>query len=207
MPAFVAATSCTTGATTCTTGTNPTNGDSLITFVASNSTGATITVADGEGTGNTYTLDGSVQGGSIQGKVYHAFAVTGSGAYTITVTGATTPAIEIIEVSGITAKETLASGTNPSTTNGGVSPATPASMTTNDANVILLDFYGDIGGGTTTIAQVDGTFTSRGTDCTNGGSCFIAAIGTKVVTSTGTFSDGWTISSPSSNIAMLAAYK
>lgn len=202
-PAFVNATSCTTGSASCTTGFSPTNGNRLYLWVVNDNVTTQIACSDGEGTGNTYTRDNTVDSNSnLRGSWFHSSSITGSGTYTITCTGTGANfAIHVIEVSGTTGTlASVSSGSNPSPANSaggcttGTSSVAPPSFTTTDANVILLDSFTDSGSQTfSSITQTDGSFTTRGTPCLNGLSCFIGAVGSRVVAATGTYSDGFTL--------------
>ena len=205
-PAFNSATSCTSGGTTCTTGT-VTAGHALVVLVGSNSTGATITVSDNHS--DTFTQDGAGDDNGIdfQAKAFHCFSVSTTATYTITIAGATTPTIYVLDVSNISALETVSVGANPSFAHGTSTTPNPSAFTTSDNNVILVDFFADVTGGTTTIAQTDTNYTTQGTPCTNGGSCFVSAVGTRIVSATGSYSDGWTLGTGSSWTALHVAYK
>jgi hypothetical protein len=197
----------TTGATSFTTGWSPANGNTLIVWVQNAAVGDVTSISDSEGTGNTYTKDANISSTDIHGTIFHCANISGSGTYTISVVGSTTPAIVVIEISGNRTLAAVSSGSNPSTSAGSTSPRTPASFTTTASPAILIDCVADDGGANpNNLGQVDGSFTTRQSNV-NGAAGFIGAVGTREVASTGTFSDGWTLSSPSKNLAILAAYK
>lgn len=213
-PAYVNSTICTTGAAACTTSFSPTNGNRLYVFAANDSQTSAVACSDGEGTGNTYTRDSDTLGNggaTIRGGWFHSSSLSGSGTYVITCTGTGVNfMIGVIEASGTTG--TLASvsaGTNPSTANPNTGTTnSPASFTTTDANVILVDGLADTGGATIVITQTDTSFTTRG-NCSTGASCFVGAIGTRIVSATGTYSDGWTLTTGvfAGSVGAHAAYK
>lgn len=195
-PSFVNSTTCTTGAAACTTGFSPANGDVLLVWAANDSTTTALTCSDAEGTGNTYTRDSDVsQTTLVRGSWFHTGAISGSGTYVITCTGTGANFfIGIIACHGcVGALASVGSGTNPSTASAGSGTTlSPASFTTLDANVILVDGFADVTGGTDVITQTDASFTTRGS-CASGASCFVGAIGTRVVSAAATYSDGWTL--------------
>lgn len=180
------------GATTYTTTWSPANGNTLVLWIYSNSN-TSFTVADGEGTGNTYVADGHIEDPTnpIGGRIFSCHGISGTGAYTFTVTGATTPAIAVLEVSGSRTLAGVGAGTNPSSAIGSTSPFTPSSFTTTDANVILFTCYGSLRGGAGTLAMVDGSFTIR-QSANDGSVAFVGGAATRIVTATGTFTGGWT---------------
>lgn len=211
-PSYVNSTTCSTGAAACTTGFSPANGDVLLVWAANDSATTALTCSDGEGTGNTYTRDSDTsQSTTIRGSWFHTGTISGSGTYTVTCTGTGANFfIGIIACNGCTgALASVSAGANPSTAsaNSGTTIA-PASMTTSNANVILVDGFTDLGGGNITITQTDASFTTRGS-CGTGGSCFLGAIGTRVVSSTAAYSDGFTLTvgSLSGAVGAHAAYK
>lgn len=181
-----------TGSTTFTTGWSPTNGNTLAIWVYSNSN-VSFTIADGEGTGNTYAADGHIEDPTnpIGGRLFSCHGISGTGTYTFTVTGATTPAIVVFEISGNRTLAGIGAGTNPSSAFGNTSPFTPSSFTTTDANVILLTCYGTIRGGVGTLGMVDGSFTIQ-QSANDGSTSFVGGVGTRIVTATGSYAGGWT---------------
>jgi hypothetical protein len=163
------------------------------------------------GGGNTYVIDGANVLGTgstaIVGNLMHVATVASTATITISCTG-TTPLVAAIQYSGGTgALDTASSGTNPSSATGSSSPLTPAAFTPTTAATILVDGYGDLGGGTVTLAQVDTNYTTQGS-CLTGATCFIGAIGTRVVSSSASYSDGYSFTgSGSGSISINAAYK
>ena len=197
-----------TGATAYTTSWSPVNGNTLIVWAVANSTTA-LTASDGEGTGNTYTVDGDITGSGFteRGRLFRAANISGSGAYTITIASGTTPLICVLEITGNRTLDTVSVGTNPTTAQGGsAGNMAPGSFTTTTANAILIDGFGSLTSNTATLSQTDGSFTTAAS-CLTGASCYVGAVGTRVVSATASYSDGWTATLNSDWVAVLAAYK
>ena len=201
----------TTGSTSFTLQTpNFVSGKTIILAVGS-AGNADFTCTDGEGTGNTYTADiNSINTGAtpdIRLKIFHVFAASTSGAVTITCSAATTPTWFAAQVSNITALEGTSAGTNPSAdiSNGNTNVA-PAGFTTFDANTIMFSFFADTTGSTIT-ATANNSFTERGTKCVTGASCFVSGFASREVTSTGAYTDGWTLSAATDRSGVFIAYK
>lgn len=197
-----------TGGGSLTTGWSPSNGNTLVVWSYANDSTTTHTCSDGEGTGNTYIPDGVITNGtSIVGRIFHAKNISGSGAYTITCTG-TTPVVTAIEYSGGSGDlDTTSSGSNPSSTTGSCGTCTPSAFTPTTAATILVDGFGSPTGATVTLVQVDTNYTIRAS-ALDGTSQFVGAIGTRVVSSSASYSDGWTMAPVfGAEIAINAAYK
>lgn len=186
---------------------NPANGNTLLVWVVTAST-ANITLSDGEGTGNTYTADADVTRTTVaRGKLFRCSNISGSGSYTLTVGGSpTTPLIVACEISGNRTLDTAAVGSNPSTFSGSSTSVNPTAFTTSTAATILVDMFGDTTGSTITISQTDATYTTR-QSANNGSTSFVGAFGTRAVSSTASYADGWTLSVGSDTVAVHAAYK
>ena len=205
-PAFVNASSCTSGSSTsCTTSWSPTAGNRLIVAAASNGS-TSFTCSDNHG--STYTLDGSVQYTTINlGEIFHSGAITTTGSYTITCAAATTPTIFIIEASNISGLDSVSSGTNPSTTSGDGTVISPGSMTLTSSSDLLVNFMASATGAADVPTQLDTNFAMAGTACGNGGSCYVSAAGYRVTSSAGAYTDGWNVSYVGGDyIAIFAAY-
>lgn len=192
---------------------SPTNGNTLIVWTLANDRTQTHTCSDGEGTGNTYTPDdpagGAILAGgaiSLVGRLFHAANVSGSGAYTITCTGAT-PAVAVIEISGNRSLDTVSAGANPSASASLSSPSTPTAFTPTTAATALIDGFGSVTGTTITLGQVGAGYTTN-SSCQDGSSCFGGAMGYRIVSSSASYSDGWTwTGTDQGQVAINAAYK
>lgn len=208
-PTFVNGGADFTGGGTYTTSWTPTNGNTLIVWTVAADTTTTHTCSDGEGTGNTYTADGAfTPGADLAGRIFHASNISGTGAYTITCNGAT-PLVSVIEISGNRSLAPPSVGNNPSM-NGNTSAGniTGLSVTPTTAATILIDgFASTTGSNLTSAVQVDSGFTTV-TTCLTGTTCFVGGIGYRVVSSSGTYTDGWTITGSDPGwVGVLAAYQ
>lgn len=189
---------------TVTTSFSPANGDTLLVWVVTAST-ASVTLADGQGTGNTYTADcdtGAGAGFGERGKLFRASNISGSGTYALTVTGGTTPLIAYIEISGNRTADVTCSVL----AQGAAGNLAPTGITTVTTNTILIDAMASLTGSTITLSQTDAGFTTR-QSALNGSTSFVGAVGTRVVSATGTYTDGWTATLNSDSVAVHIAYK
>lgn len=192
---------------------HPLAGNHLVVWSIADDRVTTHTCSDNAtGGSNTYVADGSIllPTGTTVGRIFHVKTISNSGASSLTITcTGTTPAVMAVEYSGGTGDlDTTSAGTNPSSTStdSSGSPQTPTAFTPTTAATILVDGYGSSTGSTITLSQVDGSFTTR-QSCLTGATCFVGAIGTRVVASSASYSDGWTTSGASGQLAILAAYK
>lgn len=187
-----------------------TAGNHLVVWTVANDTTTTHTCSN-NGTANTYVPDATQSGAAatnIVGRIMHVKTLAASATITITCTG-TTPLVAAVEYSGGTGDlDTTASGTNPSTVAvNGSGAVTPAAFTPTTAATILVNGYSTLAGGTITLSQVDGSYTTRAS-CLTGASCFVGGIGTRVVASAASYTDGWTNNDGNSGkIGVNAAYK
>lgn len=187
-----------------------TAGNHLVVWTVANdrTTGHTCS---NNGTANTYVTDSAnilgAASNAIIGNLAHVKTLAASATITITCTG-TTPFVTAEEYSGGTGDlDTTSAGTSPSSSNSTTSPSTPSAFTPTTAATILVNGFGSISGGTITLTQVDGSYTTRAS-CLTGASCFVGAIGSRVVGSAASYSDGWTWSgTDQGQIAVNAAYK
>jgi hypothetical protein len=164
------------------------------------------------GTANTYVDDGYVlatgAGINLVGHLFHIKSLAATASITITCTG-TTPVVTAIQYSGGTGDlDSVSAGANPSF----LSPAdnattvTPSALTPSIAAILLINGYASLSGVSVTMTQIDSNFTTRASS-TNGATYFVGAIGSRVVTASASYSDGWTIVNPNDQVAVLAAYK
>lgn len=200
------------GATTqpCTTSFSPTNGNTII-VVAWHDTTSTITAADGEGTGNTYTNDLDVTQASIpvlRIAVLRASNVSGSGAYTVTITSGASSftALEIIEYSGITNSSPIDVSCSPTCGNNiGSANPDPGNLTTTNANDVLISGFGENTGATSTLTTpASYTLVASSGD---GSVDFVGGVADRIVAATSTYSAAWTYSNAGSWAAIHIAYK
>lgn len=184
-----------------------TAGNHLIVYTLANDRTTGHSCSDGS---NTYVHDLTdslgLTGDALIQNLFHVKTLASTTTITVSCTG-TTPIVAAIQYSGGTGDlDAAASGTNPSANAGNSIPVTVTALTPTTAATILVDFYGDLSGGTITLSQTDTNFTTRGS-CLTGASCFVGATGTRVVASAASYSDGFTPSGTSGWTAVLAAYK
>jgi hypothetical protein len=194
----------------CTTSFSPTNGRTLIVhvYVDMSSAGSpTISCTDGEGTGNTYVNDGSdTPNNSFNNAILRLQSASGSGAYTITcqLSAAGTGFIGIFvrEYTGFAASPlesgsagNHATGTNPATNN----------ITTANANDVVISACGSNSGVNTALTIGNGYTAVEANG--NGTTSFVGGFAEKLVTSTGTQTDGWTYATSTTYGCMHIAYK
>lgn len=197
------------GSTSMTSSFSMTAGRNFVLAVAS-AANADFTCTDNK-TPNVYTADinsiNTAATPDIRIKVFHSYNTTGSGTVTITCAAATTPTFWLYEVSNISGLAATSAGTNPSAdiSNGNTNVA-PAGFTTSDANAFLMSFFADTTGSTIT-ATAGNSFTERGTKCVTGATCFVSGSATREVTSTGAYTDGWTLSAATDRSSIFIAYK
>lgn len=195
-----------TGALNFTTGWTPTAGNTLFVWAWRNSN-ASFTCADGEGTGNSYVNDVDItQGTTIRGILFRCSNISGSGAYTITISSGTAAptAVVVAEYSGLdnSSPVDVTPVTRGSTT---TNPNTALNITTTNANDLLICGYGDLSSGNAafTAGSGYGLRQSQG----NGGSFFVGAYEDQIVSSTGTYANGFTYSPFQTYVEIQAAYK
>lgn len=193
-----------------------TSGNKLVVWTIANDGTTTHTCTDNaSGGSNTYVPDGAIASGTVVvGRMFHVASLKSTATITITCNG-TTPAVSAVQYSGGTgALDTASAGGT-----GGnaiiykndtnvVSVCAPGSFTPTTAATIMVDGFGSPTGSTLTgFTQTDGSYTTQ-TSCLNGSSCFVGAAGTRVVSSSASYSDGvsWT-TAVSDVVCIHAAYK
>lgn len=188
-----------------------TAGNHLVVVTGANDTTTTHTCSN-DGTANTYAYDGAQAGAgsaAIVMRFAHVKTLAATATIAITCLGAT-PWVYAVQYSGGTGDlDTTSAGTNPSfaASASATSPLTPAAFTPTTAATILVDAYTGLTGGSAVLNQVDTNFTTRGTPCLDGSSCFVGSGGTRVVASSASYSDGWSGTLSNDQIAGVAAYK
>lgn len=185
-----------------------TAGNHLVYWTYANDTTTGHTCSDGGV--NTYVPDiADVVSGPNIGGMGHVHILASTTTLTISCTG-TSAIVTVLQYSGGTGDlDTPATGSNPSSVSStGASPYNPPAFTTTASNTILVDGYGDSDGVVVVIAQSDGLFTTDQSD-NNGVADFIGAIGHRVVTSTGSYQGGYTITGGVSAavVVITGAYK
>ena len=189
-----------------TTGWTPTAGNTLFVWCWRNSN-ASFTCADGEGTGNSYVNDADItQVTTIRGILFRATNISGSGAYTITVSSGTAAptALVVAEYSGLdnVSPIDVTPVTRGSTT---TNPDSALNITTTNANDLLVCGYGDLSSANNTFTAGSG-YTIRQSQG-NGGSFFIGAYEDLIVSATGTYPNGFTYAGFQTYVEVQAAYK
>lgn len=193
-----------------------TTGNRLVVWTIANDGTTTHTCTDNAAGGtNTYVPDGAVASGtSVVGRMFHVASLKSTATITITCNG-TTPAVGAVQYSGGTgALDTASAGGTGGNAiigvalNDAAATCSPGSFTPTTAATIMVDAFGSAtGANVTAFVQTDSSYTTR-SSCTNGGSCFVGEIGSRVVTSSASYADGlsWT-GSVGDRVCMHAAYK
>lgn len=182
---------------TVTTSSAVTGGNLLVVVVCTGSSNS-LTASDTLGT--TYTLIKSMPNyGGTELYLWAGIAPAG-GSNTVSVSGLTSSPYSDIGVAEFTVSTTTLDGVVQSTTSGG-SPTTTLTTTTSVINDLLIAVVGSQSGGGTV------TMTSGWTKIFSSTSYYQLSLGYQIASSTGSYSNQWTLTSGGNNNSILAALK
>lgn len=185
-------------------GSTPTVGDIIIVYAqrVNNSSNGVPFITDNQG--NPYSVSNYFPtGGGSQTALYCATATVASGTFTVTATplGADFITMFIRDYTGGSCNLDQVSSAN----SGATSPYSCGSITTLNANDLLVTGILNNGGGTVTYTAPSG-FGNLEQE-TNGSLFESGAVADEIVSSTGTFTPTWSVTANSQSYCVLAAFR